>query len=85
MQIKGEESLADLSKLIKFITDTFDEYEKELDENNIKELNEKVSALTWKIKGSWRKHCSARAMFSSKLITHPQRGKEEQLIIHIKL
>ena len=26
--------------------DTFDEYEKELDENNIKELNEKVSALT---------------------------------------
>ena len=46
MQIKGEESLADLSKLIKFITYTFDEYEKELDENNIKELNEKVSALT---------------------------------------
>ena len=46
MQIKGEELLADLSKLIKFITDTFDEYEKELDENNIKELNEKVSALT---------------------------------------
>ena len=46
MQIKGEESLAGLSKLIKFITDTFDEYEKELDENNIKELNEKVSALT---------------------------------------
>ena len=46
MQINGEESLADLPKLIKFITDMFDEYEKEPDEKNIKELNEKVSVLT---------------------------------------
>ena len=46
MQIKGEESFADLPKLIKFITDMFDEYEKEPDEKNIKELNEKVSVLT---------------------------------------
>ena len=29
-QIKGELSLADLSKSFKFITDKFDEYEKEL-------------------------------------------------------
>ena len=46
MQINGEESLADLPKLIKFITDMFDEYKKEPDEKNIKELNEKVSVLT---------------------------------------
>ena len=40
--------LADLSKSVKFITDKFDEYEKEHVEKNkiIKELNEKVSALT---------------------------------------
>ena len=48
MQIKGEQSLADLSKSVKFITDKFDEYEKEREEKNkiIKELNEKVSAFT---------------------------------------
>ena len=47
-QIKGEQSLADLSKSVKFITDTFDEYEKEHEEKTeiIKKLNEKVSALT---------------------------------------
>ena len=28
-QIKGEQSLADLSKSVKFITDKFDKYEKE--------------------------------------------------------
>ena len=46
--IKGEQSLADLSKSVKFITDTFDEYEKEHEEKTeiIKKLNEKVSALT---------------------------------------
>ena len=47
MQIKGEQSLADLSKSAKFITDKFDEYEKEREEKKItKQLNEKVSALT---------------------------------------
>ena len=47
-QIKGEQSLADLSKSVKFITDKFDEYEKEREGKNeiIKKLNEKVSALT---------------------------------------
>ena len=47
-QIKGELSLADLSKSVKFITDKFDEYKKEREEKNktIKELNEKVFALT---------------------------------------
>ena len=51
-QNKGEQSLADLSKSVKFITDTFDEYEKECEEKNeiIKKLNEKVSALTEKSK-----------------------------------
>ena len=46
--IKGEQSLADLSKSVKFITDTFDEYEKEHEEKTeiTKKLNEKVSALT---------------------------------------
>ena len=46
--IKGELSLTDLSKSVKFITDKFDEYEKEREEKNktIKELNEKVFALT---------------------------------------
>ena len=40
--------LADLSKSVKFITDKFDEYEKEREEKYkiIKELNEKISALT---------------------------------------
>ena len=33
-QIKGEQSLADLSKSVKFITDKFDEYEKEREEKN---------------------------------------------------
>ena len=47
-QIKGEQSLTDLSKSVKFITDKFDEYEKEREGKNeiIKKLNEKVSALT---------------------------------------
>ena len=47
-QIKGEQSLVDLSKSVKFITDKFDEYEKEREEKNkiMKKLNEKVSALT---------------------------------------
>ena len=31
-QIKGEQSLTDLSKSVKFITDKFDEYEKEREE-----------------------------------------------------
>ena len=45
---KGEQSLADLSKSVKFITDKFDKYEKEREEKNeiIKKVNEKVSALT---------------------------------------
>ena len=40
--------LADLSKSVKFITDKFDEYEKEREEKYkiIKELNENISALT---------------------------------------
>ena len=48
MQIKGKQSLADLSKSVKFITDKFDKNEKECKEKNkiIKELNEEVSALT---------------------------------------
>ena len=47
-QIKGQQSLVDLSKSVKFITDKFDEYEKEREEKNkiMKKLNEKVSALT---------------------------------------
>ena len=47
-QIKGEQSLPNLSKSVKFITDKFDEYEKEREEKNeiIKKLNEKVSAST---------------------------------------
>ena len=47
-QIKGKQSFADLSKSVKFITDKFDEYEKEREEKNeiIKKLNEKVSDLT---------------------------------------
>ena len=47
-EITGELSLADLSKSVKFITDKFDEYEKEREEKNktIEELNEKVSHLT---------------------------------------
>ena len=47
-QIKGEQWLADISKSIKIITDKFDEYEKEREGKNkiIKELNEKVPALT---------------------------------------
>ena len=47
-QIKSEQSLADLSKSVKFITDKFDEYEKECEEKNeiIKTLNEEVSPLT---------------------------------------
>ena len=47
-QIKGEHSLADLSKSVKFITEKFDEYDKEREEKNeiIKKLNEKVSDLT---------------------------------------
>ena len=51
-QIKGKQLLADLSKSVKFITDKFDEYEKEREEKNkiIKELNEKVSALTERTK-----------------------------------
>ena len=41
---KGEQSLADLSKSVKFITDKFDKYEKEREEKNeiIKRINEKV-------------------------------------------
>ena len=52
MLIKGEQSLADLSKSFKFITDKFDKYKKERDEKNkiMKELNQKVSALTERIK-----------------------------------
>ena len=48
MQIKGKRLLADPSKSVKFITDRFDECEKECKGKNeiIKELNEKVSALT---------------------------------------
>ena len=42
-QIKGEQSLTDLSKSVKFITDKFDEYEKEREE---KKWNDKVPALT---------------------------------------
>ena len=40
--------LTGLSKSVKFITDKFEEYEKEREEKNkiIKKLNEKVSALT---------------------------------------
>ena len=51
-QIKSEQSLANLLKSVKSITDKFDEYEKERDEKNkiIKELNEKVSALTQRSK-----------------------------------
>ena len=51
-KIKGEQSLADLSKLVKFVTDKFDEYQKEREEKNeiIKKLNEKVFALTEKSK-----------------------------------
>ena len=47
-QIKGKQSLADLSKSVKFVTDNFDEYEKERKEKNkiVKKLNEKVFALT---------------------------------------
>ena len=47
-QIKGKQSLAGLSKSVKFITDKFDEYEKEREEKNkiMKKLNEKKSALT---------------------------------------
>ena len=47
-QIKGEQLLTGLSKSVKFITDEFEEYEKEREEKNkiIKKLNEKVSALT---------------------------------------
>ena len=47
-QIKGEQLLTGLSKSVKFITDKFEEYEKEREEKNkiIKKLNEKVSALT---------------------------------------
>ena len=33
-QVKGEESLADLSESVKFITDNFDEYEKKREEKN---------------------------------------------------
>ena len=46
--IKGQQSLADLSKSVKFITDKLDEYEKEREAKNeiIKKLREKVSALT---------------------------------------
>ena len=46
-QIKGQQSLADLSKSVKFITDKLDEYEKEREAKNeiIKKLREKVSYL----------------------------------------
>ena len=48
MQIKGKQSLVDLSNSVKFITDKFDKYEKERQEKNkiIKALNEKVSVST---------------------------------------
>ena len=47
-QIKGEQSLADLSKPVKFITDKIVEFGTERQKKNkiIKERNEKVSALT---------------------------------------
>ena len=47
-QIKGEQSLANLSKSVKFITDKFDKYEMEREEKNeiIIKLIEKVTALT---------------------------------------
>ena len=47
-QIKGEQSLANLSKSVKFITDKFDKYEMEREEKNeiITKLIEKVTALT---------------------------------------
>ena len=51
-QIQGKQLLADLSKSVTFITYKFDKYEKEREEKNkiIKELNEKVSALTERTK-----------------------------------
>ena len=57
-QIKDKHLLADLSKSIKFITDKFDEYEKEREEKNkiTKELNEKVSASTERLKVFEKKH-----------------------------
>ena len=47
-QIKGEQSLANLSKSVKFIADKFDKYEMEREEKNeiITKLIEKVIALT---------------------------------------
>ena len=50
-QIKGEKQLADLSEWIKFMSDKFDEFEKERQEQKkvIEELQGKVSSLNEKL------------------------------------
>ena len=50
-QIKGEEQLADLSESIKFMSDKFDEFEKERQEQKkvIEELRGEVSSLNEKL------------------------------------
>ena len=52
-QIKGEKQLADLSESIKFISDKFDEFEKEWEEQKklIEELRGEVSSLNEKLNG----------------------------------
>ena len=50
-QIKGEKQLTDLSESIKFLSDKFDEFEKERQEQKkvIEELQGKVSSLNEKL------------------------------------
>ena len=52
-QIKGEKQLADLSQSIKFISDKFNEFEKERQEQKkvIEELRGEVSSLNEKLNG----------------------------------
>ena len=52
-QIKGEKQLADLSESIKFMSDKFDEFEKERQEQKkvIEELRGEVSSLNEKLNG----------------------------------
>ena len=66
-QIKGEQSLANLSKSVKFITDKFDKYEMEREEKNeiITKLIEKVTALT--AQKFWKKALISKSNILAKI------------------
>ena len=72
-QIKGEKQLADLSESIKFMSDKFDEFEKERQEQKkvIEELRGEVSSLNEKLNG-----------FTEQVDRQEQYSRRNCLLIH---